>query len=142
MNTKRPPGSGPVDDKALLAKAIPIDQLESPPPQKKPTDHAEPLELAAVPTKEGDRPQIKHFGAAHKHADENWKRQPQVTGRGAMHMRTFFSKLRPDAIEYMDRQINEWLDSHPEYEVKFASSSVGLLQEKSAEPAIFVTVWV
>ncbi|MCC7204212.1 MAG: hypothetical protein IT441_03975 [Phycisphaeraceae bacterium] len=140
-NIRRPNQGSTVSDKDLLAKAIPIEDLEkeSAPP---PPDSLEPMDLAAPSANEADKPQIKHFGAVHRHAGEQWKRQPVITGKGACHMRTFFSKLRPDALEHMDRQINEWLEQHPEYEVKFSTTTTGLLHEKTAEPAIFVTIWV
>jgi hypothetical protein len=85
--------------------------------------------------------QIVTFGKQKRHA-EKWQRSPNVTGAGAIHVRTFFAKLREDALEYMDEQINEWLDQHPEYEVKFVTTAVGELKGKLTEPAMFVSVWV
>ena len=70
-------------------------------------------------------------------------RTPNVTGQGAIHCKIFHAKLREDALEYLERQINEWLDKHPEYEVKQTTSSIGELKQKTgSEPAIFITVWV
>jgi hypothetical protein len=71
-----------------------------------------------------------------------WNRQPNKDGAGATHVKTFVTKLRMDAVENMDLQINEWLDAHPELEVKFSTSAVGVLVGKINEPAIFVMVWV
>ena len=51
-------------------------------------------------------------------------------------------KLTEDALVYMDRQINEWLDAHPEYEVKFISSSIGEFSGKVKEPNLICQVWV
>ncbi len=84
---------------------------------------------------------IQAFGAKNRHEDQ-WTRKPNVTGQGAIHVRTFHTKLREDAIEYLDKQINEWLDAHPEYEVKFANTTIGELKGKMVEPALFVNVWV
>jgi hypothetical protein len=85
---------------------------------------------------------IQTFGAKQRHGDQ-WDRTPNVTGKGAIHCKVFHCKLREDALEFIEEQINRWLDSHPEYEVKFVTSAVGELKTKTmTEPAMFVTVWV
>lgn len=76
------------------------------------------------------------------HHTEHWKREPAVTGTGACHVRTFHSKLNNEALAYMDRTINEWLDAHPEYEVKFVSSTVGELSGKLKEPNLICQLWM
>lgn len=132
-----------VDDRQLLESAIPIDptELEE---EGSPGGSAalDPLDLAPSDDSTAGKTQIHHFGKTTQREDEVWRRKPKITGHGASHVRTFYAKLRPDGIQHMDAQINEWLDKHPDYEVKFATTAVGLLQEKSAEPALFVTVWV
>ncbi len=65
-----------------------------------------------------------------------------ATGSGAIHVRTFHAKLTSDALEYMDQCINEWLDAHPQYEVKFTCSTVGTVTSKIKEPNIICQVWV
>ena len=84
---------------------------------------------------------IQSFGERKRHED-SWNRTPNTTGTGAIHCKSFFCKLRPDALEYLDQQINEWLDAHPQYEVKFVSSASGELKGKVTEPAIIINVWV
>jgi len=108
----------------------------------------EPIDLSAdieeIDIEEGETSgaQIQTFGKQQRH-DEQWDRTPNTTGTGAIHVKTFHAKLREDALEYMDRQINEWLDSHPEYEVKFVTTSIGELKSKSmTEQALFMNVWV
>lgn len=76
-----------------------------------------------------------------KHED-NWLRSPNVTGTGAIHCKSFHCKLTGDALENLDRQINEWLDSHPQYEVKFVQTCVGEWLGKLKEPNLIVQVWV
>jgi hypothetical protein len=85
--------------------------------------------------------QIRAFEKASRHT-EKWKRQPNVTGEGASHVRTFHAKLTAEALVYMDQVINEWLDEHPEYEVKRVTSTVGILTGKLKEPHIICQVWV
>ena len=84
---------------------------------------------------------ITAFEAQRRHADR-WNRTPNATGSGAIHVRTFHSKLTADAIAYLDQCINEWLDAHPEYEVKLVNSTVGQLTGKLKEPHLICQVWV
>ena len=86
--------------------------------------------------------QIKTIGESEEQDKKRWSREPAATARGACHTKTFVSKLRMDAIELMDEQINQWLENNPTYEVKFMSSSVGDLMGKIREPSLFVSVWV
>jgi hypothetical protein len=86
-------------------------------------------------------PKISTFGREKKHEDL-WQRTPNTTGAGAIHVKTFHCKLTEDAIMYMDQAINEWLDAHPQYEVKFVSSTIGTMTGKLKEPALFCQVWV
>jgi hypothetical protein len=108
----------------------------------------EPIDLSAeeeeIDLEEGETSgaRIQTFGKQKRH-DEKWDRTPNTTGTGAIHVKTFHAKLREDALEYMDQQINEWLDAHPEYEVKFVTTSIGELKSKSmTEQALFMNVWV
>ena len=103
-------------------------------------------ELGAIDLEENedDQPsqaQIQAFGTRSRH-DESWSRTPNVTGQGAIHVKTFHAKLREDALAFLDQQVNEWLDSHPEYEVKFVTTTIGELKGKLVEPALFLNVWV
>lgn len=78
------------------------------------------------------------------HGEEHWKRAPAPTGtnRGAVHVRSFHCKLTGDSLEFLDNQINDWLDAHPHYEVKMVTTSVGEWTGKLKEPALIVNVWV
>lgn len=84
---------------------------------------------------------IKALGEQRRH-EEQWDRSPNTTGTGAIHVRTFHCKLTDEALVYLDQQINEWLDAHPQYEVKFTSTSVGEFTSKLKEPHFIVQVWV
>ena len=84
---------------------------------------------------------ITAFGKPQRHEDD-WTRTPNTTGAGAIHVKTFHGKLTDDALAYMDRCINEWLDQHPQYEVKFVNSTVGTLTGKVKEPHLICQVWV
>ena len=76
-----------------------------------------------------------------KHEDQ-WTRSPNLTGQGAIHCKSFHCKLSDDSLTYMDQQINEWLDAHPQYEVKFVTTAVGEWTGKIREPQMVVQLWM
>jgi hypothetical protein len=82
------------------------------------------------------------LGAGMGRAEDGWSRTPTATGTGACHMKSFHCKLGGDSLEYLDKQINEWLDAHPNFEVKMVTSTVGEWQGKLKEPNLIVQVWV
>lgn len=85
---------------------------------------------------------IRFSQSAHRHEDK-WNRTPNTPGTGAIHVRTFRAKLSDDGLQYLDQQINEWLDAHPQYEVKFVNTSVGEWSTKlGKEPGLIVSLWV
>jgi len=101
----------------------------------------EPVQMAEAEGPLAATRKISAFGKEKKH-EESWGREPTVTGSGATHVKTFHGKLTDDSLAYMDQQINEWLDAHPELEVKFVSSTVGILSGKLKEPHLVCQVWV
>jgi len=94
-----------------------------------------------VPPSQQASSKIMQFAQRVAHED-HWNRKPNLTGQGAIHVKTFVAKLRLDAVEHLDEQVNEWLDAHPEYEVKFVTTTVGQLVGKTTEDALFMSVWV
>jgi hypothetical protein len=100
-----------------------------------------PLPVATGVGQAAGSKKITAFGKERRH-EEKWARTPNTTGQGAIHVRTFHSKITEDALAYMDQVINEWLDNHPQYEVKFVSTTVGTLSGKLKEPALLCQVWV
>ena len=72
---------------------------------------------------------------------ENFKRKTNVSGQGAIRIRTFHGRLSDEGLIYMDSKINEWLDAHPDIEVKFVTTTVGLYEAKIKEQALIVNVW-
>jgi hypothetical protein len=138
--------SNQVNEEQLLANAIPIDVDAT--DANDSTDHDSesltPIDLDEVEATTSNvvgSNKIRTFDTRKPHVD-SWKRTPNVTGSGAIHVKTFVTKLRLDAIDHLDEQINEWLDNHPEYEVKFVSQTIGKLVGKNTEDAMFTSVWV
>lgn len=63
-------------------------------------------------------------------------RADRITG-----CKTFFTKLHPGAIDFLDDQINQWLKDNPSVIIKMTNTSVGEVQGKKTEANILLTVW-
>lgn len=68
-------------------------------------------------------------------------RPTDVSGHGAVRVKTFHGRLSDESLQYVDDKINEWLDSHPEIEVKFVTSTCGLFDGKIKDLAMILNVW-
>lgn len=100
--------------------------------------------ISETATDEPPPPKIQAFEqrSARKHED-SWTRSPNVTGTGAIHCKSFHCKMNDEALGYLDQQVNEWLDAHPQYEVKFVTTGSGEWQGKMGkEIHLIVQVWV
>jgi hypothetical protein len=124
---KKKPGSEPSQS---LDDTLPIDMGEEPVPVSKSSDSGG----SKIRTFE------QKLGAG-RHEDK-WVRTPNVTGAGAIHVKSFHCRLTGDSLEFLDQQINEWLDAHPQYEVKSVTTSIGMWSGKLKEPNLIVNVWV
>ena len=84
---------------------------------------------------------IKFGAEIHRHHD--WKRQPTKGGMlgGACRVRTFHGKLSDQGCEYIDEAINVWLDEHPEIDIKFVTTNVGMFDGKFKDIALIISVW-
>lgn len=76
------------------------------------------------------------------HATDGWNRQPFQPKTGAMHVKSFHCKLTGESLEFLDKQINDWLDAHPDYEVKMVTGTVGDWTGKLREPNLILQLWV
>lgn len=56
-------------------------------------------------------------------------------------VKTFFAKLHPGAIDFLDEQITNWLKKNPGLVVKRTNVTTGEVQAKKTEPNIIVTIW-
>lgn len=118
------------EEKLSLDDTLPLDVSDAPMP------------VASGPS--GGVGKIRTFEqklGAGRHEDK-WSRTPNVTGSGAIHVKSFHCRLTGDSLEFLDQQINEWLDAHPQYEVKMVTTSIGLWSGKLKEPNLIVNVWV
>ncbi|MFC1781078.1 hypothetical protein ACFLZ8_02295 [Planctomycetota bacterium] len=56
-------------------------------------------------------------------------------------IRTFFTKLHPGAINFLDEQIKEWLKNNPDIIVKRTNVVTGEIQAKKTDPNIIISIW-
>jgi len=94
---------------------------------------------------EEDAPATPHnkivFGPDIVHKKHDWKRKVNCPGNGACRVKSFHGKLSDQGMEFLDDTINVWLDAHPEIEVKFVTSTVGMYEGKFKDLALILNVW-
>ena len=56
-------------------------------------------------------------------------------------IKTFFTKLHPGAMNFLDEQIADWLKQNPDVKIKRTNVATGDVQAKKTEPNILITVW-
>lgn len=99
-----------------------------------------PLEDAPVDHATTPAPAVPAAGAPHSHGHGH-RLPPRPDAKGATRVRIFHARLSEGAVNHLDMQINEWLERHPEIEIKFANTTVGTWEGKHAEPNLIVTVF-
>lgn len=73
--------------------------------------------------------------------ESRFKRQLDPSSPFATRCRTFHCKLSDGAIEFLNMQINEWLDKHTDIAVKFVRSDIGMFEGKHKEPNLILTLF-
>jgi hypothetical protein len=133
----------PMDDDDLLVLDDVVtleDDAQLTPPNTSVPTGAAPAARAAVAT-EAPAPKKITFGAENTIRQHHWKRKPHLGGQGACRVKTFHGKLSDQGLEYLDDAINVFLDEHPDIEVKFVQSNVGMFDGKFKDFALIVNVW-
>jgi hypothetical protein len=86
---------------------------------------------------------VRAIGAARGGATASkstFKRALNVTGHGATRCRVFRSRIAAAALDFMEGQINQWLDSD-KIEIKHVGHVIGTMEGKTPEPNVIVMVW-
>jgi hypothetical protein len=65
----------------------------------------------------------------------------QVSTNRITGVKTFFTKLHPGAMDFLDGQITKWLKENPGVVIKRTNTVTGDIQAKKTEPNIIITVW-
>jgi hypothetical protein len=85
---------------------------------------------------------IKVNTGGDRHTYNRFKRELTHTGTTATRVRSFHGRLSDDGLAYTDDKINEWLDNHPEVEIKHVNCIVGPLEGKvTGEQGLIVVIW-
>jgi len=72
------------------------------------------------------------------------KKVAQAVGGGSQRitgLKTFYTKLHPGALDFIDEQIAEWLKANPSINIKQTNVTVGEVQSKKTEPNIIISIW-
>ena len=104
---------------------------------------AEGESLSLVDSEGGEKGvALKAFGAGLglSQKEQQYKRALNLTGQGATRCRVFHSKIAEAPLEFMQNQINEWLDSD-QIEVKHVGHVIGTLEGKTPMPNVIIMVW-
>lgn len=72
---------------------------------------------------------------------ERFQRRLDPKSPFATRCRTFHCKLSEGAIEFLNNQINEWLDNNEDVAVKFVQSNIGPFEGKHTEPNMILTLF-
>jgi hypothetical protein len=111
-------------------KPIPFDDSE---PGKSGVSHA-PLDLGG--TKPVQIPKVEMPKPAAKKPTGKTASTDRIEG-----VKTFFTKLHPGALNFLDEQITRWLTENPGVQIKRTNVTTGEVQAKKTEPNIIITVW-
>ncbi|MFO0839779.1 MAG: hypothetical protein U1D55_14810 [Phycisphaerae bacterium] len=72
--------------------------------------------------------------------NESYKR-PLLKNGNATRCRTFHCRLNDTSINHLNQQINEYVDAHEDVEIKFVSTTIGVVEGKHSEQHLFVTIF-
>jgi hypothetical protein len=67
--------------------------------------------------------------------------EKRVSTNRIIGVKTFFTKLHPGAIDFLDEQITKWLKENPGVTIKRTNTVTGDIQAKKTEPNIIITIW-
>lgn len=87
--------------------------------------------------------EMKAFGASHGlgvKATEEFKRPLNMSGQGATRCKLFHTKIAAPSLEFMENQINQWVDSQ-QIEIKQVSQVIGILEGKTPVANLIVMLW-
>jgi hypothetical protein len=128
------------DDEPISLDDAPIS-LDDGRPKPLPSED-EPISLVdSEETASFSGPAVKTFGLdAAPGAQVQFKRPLNADGSGATRCRLFHSKIAVASLEFMEHQINEWLDGD-KIEIKHVGQIIGTMEGKRPEPNLMVIVW-
>ena len=73
--------------------------------------------------------------------DSRYKRTLDPKAAGAIRCRLFHAKLSEGALEFLNTQVNEWLDQNEMITIKFVNSTIGMFESKHTEPNLILAIF-
>lgn len=70
-----------------------------------------------------------------------YRRPLNRLGTGASRIRIWHCKLSDGPLAVLNQQINEWLEAHPDVEVKFATTTIGEWEGRRSEAQFIITLY-
>ncbi len=70
-----------------------------------------------------------------------YRRPLNRLGTGASRIRIWHCKLSDGPLSVLNQQINEWLEVHPDVEVKFATTTIGEWEGRRSEAQFIITLY-
>jgi len=113
-----------------INKPLPFDDSD---PGEKGVSHA-PLDLGG--TSPVQIPKVQMPKPAAKIPAQKTASTDRIEG-----VKTFFTKLHPGALNFLDEQITRWLTENPGIQIKRTNVATGEIQGKKSEPNIIISVW-
>lgn len=95
-----------------------------------------PLDLGGSSPVEMPKIEVPKPAPAAQKPAEKVTSSDRITG-----VKTFFTKLHPGALNFLDEQITKWLTENPEVVIKRTNIITGEIQAKKTDPNIIITVW-
>jgi len=130
---------------ANLDQPVPFDEdLEQPIPfddddtSDSSVSHS-PLSLGGGGTAQAPKietPKIEVPKPAVKKVEEKIVSTNRITG-----VKSFFTKLHPGALDFLDEQITKWLKNNPGLTIRRTNTITGMIQAKKTEPNIIISIW-
>lgn len=71
----------------------------------------------------------------------NYRRPVLADSTAATRCRTFHCRMSDAGFVHLNAQIDEWVDAHDDIQIKFATSSVGVIEGKHTESHLIVTLF-
>lgn len=124
-----PPASTP----SVSRKPLTLGANGSPAPQAA----ARPTPTQAPAPRPVQRPASAQAGAVVKKVAQAVNgASRRITG-----VKTFYTKLHPGALDFLDEQISDWLKANPSVAIKQTNVTVGDVQAKKTEPNLIISLW-
>ncbi len=142
-----PPGESDISDEDYFDSLTADETPEAPKPvETGGVDSAVSAEAEDIKISDIASSAIKPFAASDLAAppsatQHKFKRHLQHNDSGAIRCRIFHAKLNDGALQFVQDQINDWIDQNPEVDIKHLNTNVGVVEGKSSEPHLIITLF-